>query len=169
MEMDITTDTLTIIHELDKVLAWFVEANTKGNVIIVSTLPQPHLIPDAVHSNLGQIYLDEIIKDIPYLDNAKFKAYGQQVLNKLRDDGFIASKFETGIKWYYIITLEGIIYHSYGGYIKTHRDKTYENNRLRTLERRQMSLHKTLNFLTAVIALGTLVAAWYYLKEIFRY
>ena len=95
--------------------------------------------------------------------------------NKLIKDDYVwfvekASVFpEFGTVKYYRITFEGIFYIRGGGYSADMEKNQSAEKRLVELERFQINIQTSVNRLTKLIALGTLVAAVYYLIEICKF
>lgn len=108
------------------------------------------------------------------LDAKKFK----EALLKLNKDGNI--RIETiqkenrifksvDISHKYFITFEGILFLSNGGYKSFEENKIKENDEIKLLKQQQKQLEKKNLILTVLIAIGALVAAVYYLIEIYKY
>ncbi|CAN5508229.1 hypothetical protein BH09BAC6_BH09BAC6_26070 [soil metagenome] len=68
----------------------------------------------------------------------------------------------------YSINFNGKLFLKRGGYNLQAINNDAENNRLKNLENDQRASRNQMNFLTAVIAAGTLVAAIYYGIEIYK-
>jgi hypothetical protein len=67
------------------------------------------------------------------------------------------------------ISLEGIVFRSKGGYTKNSVSQQLENLRLKTIENDLKRYSFGLMIFTAILALGTLVSAWYFGIEIWRF
>ncbi len=94
---------------------------------------------------------------------------------KLIDDGFIRSNTGNVIieklnAKFYIISINGLTFLNYpGGYVKRQALQDAESIKVAKLQHSQTDLQKTLNALTAIIAVGTLVAAVYYGIEVWKF
>lgn len=93
-----------------------------------------------------------------------------ETLDKLNEDGYIKitnekAKLMQGqpIIEHYIITLKGHIFH---GYAKTALETSLDRIRLEKLDNLQREYASNLNKLTCVIAIGTTIAAIYYITQI---
>ena len=95
-----------------------------------------------------QLWIKE--KDIDISDIELGRAIGQ-----LSMDNYIQM---VGVK--HIIRIEGILFE---GYEQRIINKAAENTRLENLENSQKASRNQMNFLTGIIAIGTLVASMYYL------
>ncbi|HEY5391966.1 MAG TPA: hypothetical protein VIJ57_07620 [Hanamia sp.] len=92
------------------------------------------------------------------------------LLKKLLDDKYI----ETGIREnteenVFTIRFEGHSFILDGGYNGQYLSKNMQNIRLANLEKNQKVHRVALTVLTSLIAVGTLVAAWYYGQEIWLF
>jgi hypothetical protein len=65
---------------------------------------------------------------------------------------------------HYAILLKGKIFIDNGGYIGQIKSENDGNIRMETLEKNQKISRRMMNWLTFFVAIGTLVAAWYYLE-----
>jgi hypothetical protein len=91
-----------------------------------------------------------------------------QVFDKLQKDGYLAfikgtSKDDPDS---YHITFEGQLFE---GYLAQYRNKMENSNRIKNLENSTLENAKKLNTLTTWIAIGTIIAAVYYLIEIYNH
>jgi hypothetical protein len=69
---------------------------------------------------------------------------------------------------FYFITFDGKVHITSGGYEGDFTSKNKEKARISSLEKVQNKVQCQMVILTSIIALGTLIAAIYYLKEIFK-
>ncbi len=120
----------------------------------------------------------EIRRDL----ESEFKSHElQAILNKLAKDGYVdfiekneiaSIRYHTdgeNIVRYYSISYEGRVFLDLvGGYVKQAGLNLSESIRLDKLENDQRESRNQLNFLTKLIAAGTLVAAVYYLYFLIR-
>lgn len=90
----------------------------------------------------------------------------REILKKLVNDGYISEKITPGIQPIYNVSFEGLVFE---GYVHENEANQKEQERLRILENRQLALSRRMNVLTLVVAIGTTVAAVYYLLEIVKY
>ena len=91
-----------------------------------------------------------------------------EIYDTLERDGYIRKIDETQGRNFinYIATTEGQIFNEQGGYVNKER----ELNRLKILEENNTKQSKSIFFLQVVIAIGTAIAAIYYVIEIvFRF
>ena len=96
------------------------------------------------------------------------------ILDKLEVDRFATHDYVEGQKSItgtkmptYKITFEGLYFSKSGGYYQKSLNDTSENIRLKSLEVSRQSQGRALNWLTFWIALGTIIAAIYYLTELY--
>ena len=87
-----------------------------------------------------------------------------EMVDFLYDNGYISKTNDS----LYTLSFRGIILKESGGYKQKIISETSENNRVASLAISQHEQGKLLNRLTFWIALGTTVAAIYYLFELFR-
>lgn len=67
------------------------------------------------------------------------------------------------------ISLEGIVFKANGGYTQKILNDTENRVRLKSIENDVKQNSHGLMIFTAVVALGTLISAWYFAIEIFKY
>jgi hypothetical protein len=95
------------------------------------------------------------------------------ILNQLIKDGYVEKVQErkaVPVQFYdeeYCITFGGKLHYDSGGYYQRSLNDASENVRLKNLEIARQTQGKALNWLTFWIALGTLIAAIYYLTELY--
>lgn len=89
-----------------------------------------------------------------------------EIIKRLVKDGYIVEQKRPNEQNVYSITFDGLIFE---GYVHENASIRKEQERLRTLENHQLELSKRMNFLTSVMAVGTTVAAIYYLIEILKH
>lgn len=99
------------------------------------------------------------------------------IFAKLKKDGFIDSKIVPPISendadidwegWY--ITFEGIIFLDYGGYVQQQIDFHKEKNNLRVIQETSARMEKQTYVLTVILAVSSVVAAGYYIHELWKY
>ncbi|MDP9078654.1 MAG: hypothetical protein M3O71_14580 [Bacteroidota bacterium] len=86
-------------------------------------------------------------------------------INQLIDDNYIMYTADEDGRRIYIIKIEGLLF---DGYEQQILNRISENTRLENLETGQRVSRNQMNFLTGVIAAGTLVAAIYYSIEVYK-
>lgn len=92
----------------------------------------------------------------------------QSALNKLVKDGYVEIREvgrESITDIYYMITFEGRIWKEQGGY----QCEKKENDRINALADAQQEASVRMVLLTRIVAIGTSVAAIYYLLEVVKY
>jgi hypothetical protein len=67
------------------------------------------------------------------------------------------------------ISLEGIVFRSKGGYTKNSVSQQLENIRLKTIETDLKKYSFGLMIFTAILAFGTLISAWFFGIEIWKF
>lgn len=67
------------------------------------------------------------------------------------------------------ISLEGLVFRNNGGYIKKIALQNIETLRLENIQRDFKKYSFGLMLFTAIVAFGTLISAWYFAIEIFKY
>ena len=90
------------------------------------------------------------------------------ILRKLEDDKLIYNNNDTE-NHYYSINFNGRIFKEQGSYVQKRNEAVAENIRLEAAERSAKANRIATFWLTLVVAAGTLVAAWYYSIEIWKY
>ena len=115
---------------------------------------------------------EEFLKEIEYPNRLE---YFIELVDILKDDGYIKlnhsrDKYDTDFNWYEhstIITVKGILFLNNGGYQqKIIKDNAYQK-RLEAMENRISKATIWMAIATVILAIGGLIAAWYYLYEIF--
>lgn len=86
------------------------------------------------------------------------------ILIKLQKDGYVHIQ-ETAIGDFFMITFEGRVFNEQGGYVEMQQEK----NRISLLEAAQRAANVRMVLLTRIVAIGTSVAALYYLLEMVKY
>lgn len=86
------------------------------------------------------------------------------ILQKLFKDNFIEVYQDC-----FIISFEGKMFIEDGGYEKQLINETNRNNRIENLEKNQIIYQRILIWLTALVALGTIVTGIYYGIEIYKH
>jgi hypothetical protein len=112
-----------------------------------------------------------------YLEQYFFELY--LILDKLIDDGYAKKHLINRVDLntnetkknvvHYEITLSGKSFLHKGGYVGDAERINAENIRLEKIERNQRRNQNWMTLLTAAFAFGTLVSAFYYLIEIWRF
>ena len=98
---------------------------------------------EKIYQSLGEIYPDQIgIMELII------------IIRKLKKDGYIEELIFDEVPHYYK-TFDGSLFREQGGYYKRNE-----------LENSTLKMHKTTFFLTWILAIGTSVAALYYLSEL---
>lgn len=67
------------------------------------------------------------------------------------------------------ISLEGLVFRNNGGYVKKTALQNIETLRLENIQRDFKKYSFGLMLFTAIVAFGTLISAWYFAIEIFKY
>lgn len=67
------------------------------------------------------------------------------------------------------ISLEGLVFRNNGGYVQKMKSSLFESNRLETIQNDFKRYSFGLMIFTAVVALGTLISAWFFAIEIYKY
>ncbi len=70
---------------------------------------------------------------------------------------------------FYTLTFDGLFFLNNGGYAGEMKRENAENIRVETLEKSQKANANRMTYLTIVIAVGTAIAAWYYLIEVGKF
>lgn len=123
-------------------------------------------------SRKGGLSLVSILKDTQPIINDGDELL--KVLEKLEKDGYIGFKERMPLNkppliYFYYATFSGEYLNSQGGYQELHRKENLEKTRLQDIELKATVNRKTVTSLTWIIAVGTFVAALYYLLEILKY
>lgn len=89
-----------------------------------------------------------------------------EIISKLKEDGLITEIDNSPAAQTYHVTFKGLVFDGY----KTERESlNAEKLRVRNIENQNQKLSSVLNRLTFLIALGTGIAAIYYLLQIWDY
>jgi len=88
----------------------------------------------------------------------------RRILDKLEKDGLVKIGYHE-----YEITFDGYVKNLKDGYEGEIKDRNAENIRVGKLENRQKRYELNQTLLLTLVALGTLIAAWYYLIEIWKH
>jgi hypothetical protein len=67
------------------------------------------------------------------------------------------------------ISLEGLVFRNNGGYVQRSISQTIEANRLDAIQNDFRKYSFGLMIFTAIVAVGTLISAWFFAIEIYRY
>lgn len=67
------------------------------------------------------------------------------------------------------ISLDGLVFRNNGGYTERRIQRNTENLRIQKLEKSTQKNALGLVIFTALLAIGTLISAWYFVIEIWRY
>ena len=67
------------------------------------------------------------------------------------------------------ISLEGLVFRNNGGYVQKKKSSLLEINRLETIQNDFKKYSFGLLRFTAIVALGTLISAWFFAIEIYKY
>ena len=67
------------------------------------------------------------------------------------------------------ISLEGLVFRNNGGYVQKKKSSLLEINRLETIQNDFKKYSFGLMMFTAIVALGTLISAWFFAIEIYKY
>jgi hypothetical protein len=67
------------------------------------------------------------------------------------------------------ISLEGLVFRNNGGYVQRSISQTKEANRLEDIQNDFRKYSFGLMIFTAIVAVGTLISAWYFAIEIYKY
>lgn len=147
----IVNSKLTSVEKLDLVLKFFLESSHAFPLAHEETLLK-YLAPDTVGNavELNQI-LDKLFKD-------EYVNYELRCIN----GGSIAVK-------HYKLTFEGDYFFRYeGGYLGKFKKEKENHTQLEFYRKNQAEQAIRLNTLTTWISIGTVIAAIYYIGEIFR-
>lgn len=68
-----------------------------------------------------------------------------------------------------IISIHGMVFHNKGGYVERTANKLSETRRLDTIQNDFRKYAYGLMIFTAIVALGTVISAWFFAIEIYRY
>lgn len=90
----------------------------------------------------------------------------KEIISKLKEDGLITEVDNYSTAPTYHVTFKGLVF---DGYVAERERLDTEKLRLRDLDYKNQKLSHALNKLTCFIAIGTVVAAIYYLIQIFEY
>ena len=116
----------------------------------------------------GEVFL----KEIEYPNRLE---YFIELIDILKDDGYVKlvhskDEYDNDFKWYEystIITVKGILFLNNGGYQqKIIKDNAYQR-RLEAMEDQIGKATIWIAIATVILAIGGLIAAWYYLHEMF--
>lgn len=114
----------------------------------------------------------EFLMEIEYPNRAE---YFIELIDILKEDGFVKlvddkDKYDNEFEWYEnatIINVKGILYLNNGGYQQEIINKNAYQKRLEAMENRMGRATVWIAMATVILAIGGLIAAWYYLFEIF--
>lgn len=67
------------------------------------------------------------------------------------------------------ISLEGLVFRNNGGYVQRSISQTKEASRIEAIQNDFRKYSFGLMIFTAIVAVGTLISAWYFAIEIYRY
>lgn len=67
------------------------------------------------------------------------------------------------------ISLEGLVFRNNGGYVQKMKSSLLETKRLETIQNDFKKYSFGLMIFTAIVALGTLISAWFFAIEIYKY
>ena len=113
-----------------------------------------------------------ILKDIEYLNRLE---YFIELIDILKDDEYVKlvhsrNEYDNDFNWYEnatIITVKGILFLNNGGYQQKIIKANAYQKRLEAMESRIGKATIWIAIATVILAIGGLIAAWYYLYEIF--
>jgi len=89
-----------------------------------------------------------------------------EIVQKLKDDGYITEKQMPEAQPVYHVTFKGLIFE---GYTKEYETSMKETVWLKNIQIQTLTTSRKLNILTWIIAIGTGIAAIYYILEIFSH
>lgn len=90
-----------------------------------------------------------------------------ELLRILEEDRYMKSfPKEDQMLWEYRITMKGKLFIGNGGYSQQKINDSFEKHRILSLEKNQMSNDLRMFWVTVVLAIGTSIAALYYLHEL---
>ena len=149
------------LQVLDNVLSFLIdkkEYKTEINTLVSSVYNiQLNLIkPDKPESS---ITLEDIIKRSDVKDKTLYKV--EKSLLYLEELGLVKSNDS----YYISLTYKGIIKYS-EGFLKTYYSEVSNDQRLRNVENVQKFHLRSMTILTFFVAVGTIVAAIYYIQEL---
>ncbi len=105
----------------------------------------------------------------PKLNSVDFIIDLPEILEQLTIDGYLIENKEREWDKIYSISFKGKIFSKNGGYSELERTKNAENIRVGNVEKRQRAYESNMVRLTWILAIGTTVAAIYYLLEIIKH
>jgi len=143
---------MTAIQILDKVLHWFA-MDIDDFVKTPSQSANQKISKSQAITEIGRCYKE--------LNTVDFLMYADLIVDKLERDGYL--KNENGL---YSITFEGKIFDQQKGYEQKMINQKAQNILVANLEKRQKRYELNQTLLLTLVAVGTLVAAFYYLIEI---
>lgn len=117
----------------------------------------------------GLIY-DELYKKIPHL--IEYADELMQILQKLKKDEYIFIQDVTASHDFfqinsYFLSFDGKLFIESGGYTQAIINENAENKRVEALEHSQRATSNRMTYLTIILAVGALIAAIYYLTELY--
>ena len=144
---------LTPIKKIDTVLAFFAT-----NKVAELYMPYEVIITYCLNEDGSKFENNELV----------------MILNKLQKDGYILHDKGTHPstqkdRHLYYITFEGKVFYQQGGYGQQLINSASESIRAEIAEKTQKGNQLVLIWLTVILAVGALIAAWYYLTELWKF
>jgi hypothetical protein len=153
-------------YVLDLLLQYFVNCHNKG-----VNEENPYIQNN--EAVLTFVYDNHISKT---LNDRKESSDMLLMIQKLLDDKYIYSIPSDNNVLTYKITFDGLVFHQKGGYDQQRKNNQAEIDYIKRLATKtedntlfQTASQKKINLLTFFVALGTLIAACYYLEEILKF
>jgi len=151
---NIVENTLTPIQMLDKVLEWF-SMDVQEMGLGEQLSPRQYAKKDVALRLMADKFKE--------LNTAVFLIDNPLILSKLVKDGYLRLYYDD----LYSITFDGKYFSRAGGYKQKIINESAENTRLERLETNQRRNQIAVIWLTGVLAFGALIAAIYYLTELY--
>jgi hypothetical protein len=123
-------------------------------------------------SNRNPLNGAEFLMEIEYPSRME---YFRELLDILIDDGYVKlvqsrEEYANDFRWYEhetMITVKGILFLNQGGYQKKIAEDSAYQKRLEAMEGRMAKATVWMSIATVILAIGGLIAAWYYLDQVF--
>lgn len=153
-----------LLYQIDRVLELF----SKHSVGMPGGDP-PRVIVYNLDKYLAKKLVVHVWKDLHH--DASFYSNYNAIIQKLVDDGMLSEKDAFDLPpesrpEEYNITFKGRLWFEAGGYQGERNRLNAENTRVNTVEKRQRAYESNMVLLTWILAIGTSIAALYYLLEI---
>ena len=132
---------------------------------------------------LEQLINDYVIqnKGLRFSPEEQTISIKEDITQKLKDQ-FMLEEWEINILYYTLlidehlktlepltISIQGLVFHNNGGYTESALQKAKEAIKLEAIQQDLKKSSYGLMLFTAIVAAGTIVSAWYFAIEIYRY